>query len=302
MIHLKHKLTVLFLYLFLSSLYAQKGKNLDVEAHAGGKGLYPGNSIPAFINALKLGAHTLEMDCVISQDSQVVVSHDPFMNHVFMLTPSGKEIEKGQERDYNISKMPYDSIREYQLGLKFDPGFPQQKRLKTYKPLLAELIDSVETYADEHNIEPVNYNIEVKSYLDSLGYNPSPEIFVDLMVAVIKSHEIENRVLIQSFDVRPLHYLRKNYPEFKVSYLISKNNKNTLPQNLDKLGFIPDVLSPEYDMVTPELVKESRSLNMSIIPWTIDHEADLRRFIDLEVDGIITNYPDVLLNLLLEEL
>jgi len=292
-----NNLIIIFLFLTLP-LHAQKAKNLDIEAHAGGKGLYPGNSIPAFINALKLGVNTLEMDCVISRDSLVVVSHDPFMNHIFMLTPTGNEILKNQEKAYNIFTMPYDSVRQYQLGVKFDPEFPQQKKIKTYKPLLAEVIDSVEIYIKKHHLKPVQYNIEVKSYDQANNYNPSPQVFVDLIVAVLKQSNMQKRVLIQSFDVRPLQYINSRYPQFKTSYLLSKNNTNTLKQNLDKLGFIPDVLSPEYPMVTPELVKAARKQKMAIIPWTVDNEADMRKLISLQVDGIITNYPDRLQNLL----
>ena len=279
-------------------LYAQKSKNLDIEAHAGGKGLFPGNSIPAFINALRLGVNTLEMDCVISKDSMVIVSHDPFMNHIFMLTPAGNDISKSQEKAYNIFTMPYDSVRQYQLGVKFDPEFPQQKRVKTYKPLLAEVIDSVETYIKKHHLKPVQYNIEVKSYDQANNFNPNPEVFVDLIVAVLKQFKIENRVFIQSFDVRPLQYLHSHYPQLKTSYLLSKNNANTLQQNLDKLGFTPNVLSPEYPMVTPELVKTAKKQKMSVIPWTVDNEADMRKLISLPVDGIITNYPNRLQKIL----
>jgi len=285
-------------FLVTMPLYAQKAKNLDIEAHAGGKDLFPGNSIPAFINALRLGVNTLEMDCVISHDSMVVVSHDPFMNHIFMLTPAGKEISKSQEKAYNIFTMPYDSVRQYQLGVKFDPEFPQQKRVKTYKPLLAEVIDSVETYIKKHHLKPVQYNIEVKSYDQVNNFNPNPEVFVDLIVAVLKQFKIENRVFIQSFDVRPLQYLHSHYPQLKTSYLLSKNNLNTLQQNLEKLGFTPNVLSPEYPMVTPELVKTAKKQKMSVIPWTVDNEADMRKLISFQVDGIITNYPNRLQKLL----
>lgn len=295
----KYIFTLLFLFVF-NFLHAQKKNNFDVQAHAGGKGLYPGNSIPAFINALKLGVNTLEMDCVISQDRMVVVSHDPYMNHAFILTPSGKEIEQEKQKDYNIFRMPYDSIRKYQLGVKFDPEFPLQKRIRTYKPLLHEVIDSVERYVQQYHLKRVKYNIEIKSYQDS-SFNPAPAAFAERVAAVIKEHQIENRVLIQSFDVRPLQYIRKHYPEFKLSYLISKNNKNTLQQNLDKLGFTPAVISPEFDMVTTDLINESRQFKMSVIPWTIDKAEDLRRFISLKVDGIITNYPDLLIKVLSEK-
>ncbi|MBC7922250.1 MAG: glycerophosphodiester phosphodiesterase [Ferruginibacter sp.] len=293
---MRRKLTLVFLLAALS-LRAQPTQRLDVEAHAGGKGSYPGNSIPAFLNALQLGATTLEMDCVVSRDSLVVVSHDPFMHHGSVLTPSGGEIEKEKEAGYRLFNMPYDSIRQYQLGRKFDPEFPAQKRIKTYLPLLSEVVDSVEAFIRQHRTEPVNYNVEIKSYRPA-DFNPSPPVFADLVVAVLNQPRLARRVTIQSFDVRPLQHVRQRYPQFRISYLISKNNPNTLPQNLAKLGFVPEVLSPEHELVTPELVEEARRLGMAIIPWTVDNETDLRRLIDLRVDGIITNYPDRLLQLM----
>jgi glycerophosphoryl diester phosphodiesterase len=279
-------------------LCAQTSKILDVEAHAGGKGLYPGNSIPAFIHSLTLGVTTLEMDCVISKDSQVVVSHDPFMSHIFMRTSAGKDINKEEERTYNLFQMPYDSIRQYQLGVKVDQEFPTQKLVKTYKPLLSEVIDSVEAYIKKHRLKPVHYNIEVKSYHQASGMSPEPRVFVDLVMAVIQKYRIQERVIIQSFDVRPLQYLRQSYPGVKISYLLSKSNILPLQENLHKLGFTPPILSPEYPMLTPEMMAEARRLGMAVIPWTVDEEADLRRLIDLQVNGIITNYPDRLLKLL----
>ena len=291
----RRKLTLVFLLAALS-LRAQPPR-LDVQAHAGGKGRYPGNSIPAFTNALRLGVTTLEMDCVVSRDSLVVVSHDPFVNLAFMLTPSGGEIEK-RETEYRIFRMPYDSVRQYQLGLKFDPEFPAQKRTKTYLPLLSEVVDSVETFVGPRRTKPVNYNVEIKSYRSD-DFNPGPAVFADLVVAVLSQPRLKGRVLIQSFDVRPLQHIRQRYPQFRISYLISKNNPNTLSQNLDKLGFVPDVLSPEYDLVTPELVQEAKRLGVAIVPWTVDRESDLRKLITLRVDGIITNYPDRLLKLVL---
>jgi glycerophosphoryl diester phosphodiesterase len=288
--------------LYLSfCLYGQSQKPIDIEAHAGGKGLYPGNSIPAFVNALKLGVTTLEMDCVISQDSMVVVSHDPFMNHVFMLSPTGKSISKQEEKNHNLFKMPYDSIRQYQLGSKFDPEFANQKLVKTYKPLLREVIDSVESYIRQHNLKPLQYNIEIKSYHQAMDMTPEPQSFADLVLAIILEYNLQNRVLIQSFDVRPLQYIRKQYPAIKISYLLSKNTPLTLEQNLAKLGFIPQVLSPEYPMVTEQMVKTARKHKMAIIPWTIDSEADMRKYIGMGVDGIITNYPDLLLKLLSQQ-
>ena len=294
---LKYQFNLLLL-LSAFSVNAQQVKQLDVEAHAGGRGLYPGNSIPAFINAIKLGVNTLEMDCMISKDSLVFISHDPFMNATFMLTPSGQAMDKEKQEDYNLFEMPYDSIRQYQLGMKYDPEFPKQKRIKTYKPLLSEVIDSVETYVRKHHLKPVQYNIEIKSYRDAEHFNPDPETFSKLVMGVLKKHKMEDRVYIQSFDIRPLQYIHKHYPSYKLSFLISKNNTQTLQQNLDQLGFTPAVYSPEYPMVDASLMKGIRQNHMAIIPWTVDKEEDWRKLIHLGVDGIITNYPDQLIKFL----
>jgi glycerophosphoryl diester phosphodiesterase len=187
------------------------------------------------------------------------------------------------------------------LGVKFDPEFPQQQRVKTYKPLLSEVIDSVESYIRQHRLKPVRYNIEIKSYKPEGFFQPAVGVFVDLLVDVLKRKKIEKRVFIQSFDVRTLQYVKQHYPSLPLSYLLSKNMPYTLRQNLDRLGFTPQVLSPEHPLVTPELVEEARQLRMVIIPWTVDQELDQRRLLQLGVDGIITNYPDRLLHLSTEK-
>jgi glycerophosphoryl diester phosphodiesterase len=296
------RIGVVLLFLGLAfSAHAQPAKHVDVQAHQGGAGLYPSNCIPAFLHAVKLGVTTLELDCVISKDSLVVVSHDPFMRAATMLTPAGEAIVKEKQEEYALFQMPYDSIRRYQLGVKFDPEFPQQQRVKTYKPLLSEVIDSVETYIRQHRLKPVRYNIEIKSYKPEGFFQPAIGVFVDLLVDVLKEKKIEKRVFIQSFDVRPLQYVKQHYPSLPLSYLLSKNTPYTLQQHLDRLGFTPQVLSPEHPLVTRELVEEARHLRMAVIPWTVDQAPDQRRLLQLGVDGIITNYPDRLLHLSTEK-
>lgn len=269
--------------------FVKKGA-FDIEAHQGGCGLYPCNTIPAFINAVKLGVHTLELDCVISKDNQVLVSHDQFMNAT-MRMPSGSDIiTKQNQLGYNIFTMPYDSVRRFDAGSRSNPEFPRQQKLKTYKPLLAELFDSVENYIAKHNLPSVRYNIEIKSLRGDNVYHPAPEAFTDLVVKEIIKKHLEDRVIIQSFDVRALKYLYLRYPSIRVSYLVS--NKSSLQENIDRLGFVPDVYSPEYRMVTPELVAQVRDLGINIIPWTVDEKSDIEKIVGMGVDGIISNYPD----------
>ncbi|KAA2243900.1 glycerophosphodiester phosphodiesterase [Chitinophaga agrisoli] len=280
--------------------FVKKGQ-VDLEAHQGGCGLCPCNTITAFINAVKLGVNTLEMDAVISKDNQVLISHDQFMDFT-MRTPQGKDdITKENQLQYNIYTMPYDSVRKYDAGSRANPYFPKQRKQKTYKPLLAEVIDSVESYVKAHGLQPVKYNIEVKSLRGDNVYHPAPGPFTDLVVKVINDKDIVNRVVIQSFDIRALQYLHAHYPAFRTSYLVGVKNTGSVQDNINRLGFVPDVYSPEFPMVTAATVEQVHGLGMNLIPWTIDKKEDIANIVGLGVDGVITNYPDVAKKLIKEK-
>jgi len=256
----------------------------------------PENTIPAMLHAIDLGVRTLELDCLITADQKVVVSHDPYMSAAIMLKPDGTEIGKAEEKQYALYKMSYDSIRRFAEGVKAYPSFPQQARLATYKPLLSDLIDSVETYVKKHHLKPVYYNIETKSSPegDEL-YHPGPEPFVSLLMKVVKIKGIGKRVIIQSFDPRTLRIIHKVYPEQVTALLIE--NKESFEANIEALGFIPTIYSPNYTLVTAELVKEAHAKKIAVLPWTVNKETDMEALAALGVDGIISDYPDRLVKL-----
>lgn len=275
--------------------FVRKG-GIDLQAHQGGCGLWPCNTLVAFINAVKMGVNTLEMDCVISKDNMVLLSHDQFMDYS-VRTPQGKDdITQSNQLTYNIFTMPYDSVRQYDAGSRTNPYFPQQQKIRAYKPLLAEVIDSVEHYVKAHKLQPVQYNIEIKSLRGDNVYHPAPGVFTDLVANVINQKGVGDRVLIQSFDIRALQYLHEHYPALRTSYLL--NGKSSLQESINRLGFVPDVYSPEYKAVTATMVQEVHQMGMALIPWTIDKQEDLQHIIGLDVDGIITNYPDLAIKLL----
>ncbi|MDN5285808.1 MAG: glycerophosphoryl diester phosphodiesterase [Mucilaginibacter sp.] len=276
-----------------STAFAQQ--RLDVEGHRGGMALMPENTIASMLNGVKTGVRTLELDLVISADGKVVVSHDPYMSARIMRKPDGSDITTAEEKSLAMYKMTYDSIRRYDAGSKPNPQFPNQPRFKTYKPLLSDLIDSVETYVKKNRLKPVYYNIETKSTPagDDI-YNPKPDLFVETMMAVINKKKISKRVIIQSFDVRTLQILHKTDPKIKLSLLVGKIS---VDDDLKKLGFTPDVYSPYYTSVDKEVVKKVHDYKMFLLPWTVDEEKDMTALADLGVDGIISNYPDKLVKL-----
>lgn len=264
---------------------------IQVQGHRGDRGNFPENSIPAFIGAVKKGADVLELDVVISKDKKVVVSHEPFMHSLYVLTPSGDTISEEDQEKFNLYQMTYDSIRKFDVGSKGNRLFPDQQKQKTYKPLLAEAIDSVATFIKKNNLNEVTYNIELKSSENKYGtYQPEPEEFVELVMQVIQEKKLEGKMNLQSFDVNILNKIHQNYPEVETAYLVYTEG---IQRNLDLLNFQPEIYSPNYKLVKDTAFVDSvKSMDMKLIPWTVNEPQAIERMIDLNVDGIITDYPE----------
>lgn len=264
----------------------------DYEAHRGGRGLMPENTIAAMRNAIDLGVTTLELDLQISKDKQVVVSHDPYFNPLITTTPSGTFLTAAEAKNTLLYSMPYDSIRKYDVGLKPYPAFPRQKKLAAVKPRLADLVDASEAYAAQKG-RLMQYNMEIKSIPGKDNINhPVPAEFVSLVMKVLEEKKVTGRTIIQSFDIRPLQILHKEYPEMKLSFLVDKKT-GELDNNLKSLGFDPAIYSPEYSIVTKEMVDECHKRNIKVIPWTVNDEESIRSLKAMGVDGVISDYPDL---------
>jgi glycerophosphoryl diester phosphodiesterase len=267
----------------------------DIEGHRGCRGLMPENTIPAMMKALELGVTTLEMDAVITKDKQVILSHEPFFNHEITTGPDGKFVTEQDERNLNIFKMTYAQTQTYDVGLKPHPRFPNQKRLKATKPLLKEVIENVEAYHKLNGGRTVFYNIETKTQPATDGtFHPTPGDFVNTLMNVINSANVSDRVIIQSFDFRTLQVLHKRFPAVKTAALIEDFDKRSLDEQLKALGFKPTIYSPHYSLVNKELIAKCHELQVKVIPWTVNEKAKIDELKALGVDGIITDYPDLL--------
>ncbi len=287
---MKH-IYLLFCVMALST--CNSNPKIDVQGHRGCRGLYPENSLPAFQKAMELGVTTLEMDLVISKDKKVVVSHDPYMNHEIALDVFGYPISEANEKSYNLYAMTYDSIKMYDCGTKPLPRFPNQNKLKVYKPLLDEVIDLAETQSQH----AIRYNIEIKSLPEwDNVYTPKVEEFVALVLDIINAKGISNRITLQSFDIRALEEIKRIAPKLKTSLLVDENE--SINDKLKLLSFKPEIVSPYFELIDAEVVKKLRAKGFKIIPWTLNDEKDINAIIDYQVDGIISDYPDVVLQLL----
>lgn len=275
------------------SVFSQTS-SLDLQGHRGARGLLPENTIPAMLEAIRQGVNTIEMDVVITADRKVVVSHDPYMNAIFCTDPDGKSITEQDQKNYLIFGMNYAEIRKWDVGLKYHPQFPDQKKMAAYKPLLSDLIDSVEQYTKLHRLNPVRYNIETKSSPLGDGVsNPVPEEFVSLLTAVIEKKKIAERATIQSFDKRTLQVLHRTHPAIQTSFLVPFSNKKMPNELIEELGFRPAIISPELRLVNASYLKSCHDANMKLVVWTVNDAAIIQKMASLGVDGIISDYPNL---------
>jgi len=275
----------------------------DVQGHRGARGLMPENTVPAFLFALDSGVTTIEMDLAITKDKQVIVSHEPWMNAAFCLDPSGNEIKTKEEKKFNIYQMNYEEVKTWDCGSKGNAKFEAQRKIKTSKPLLSEVIVAAENHIKSFTRYEVDYNIEIKSAKDGDGiFHPQPEEFSDLVYNLIDQYLPWDRIVIQSFDMRVLRYWHEKYPNVRLALLI--DNLKDSRDNLHELGFFPDIYSPDFHLLDKNEINHLHALNpsrilkakkighMRIIPWTVNDESEMKELKAMGVDGIITDYPD----------
>jgi glycerophosphoryl diester phosphodiesterase len=285
-------LFVLFLCLIVASnLFSQTPATFDIQGHRGCRGLMPENSIPAFLKAIEIGVNTLELDTVISKDNQIVVSHDPYFSADISLDKNGNQIPPEKQTEYNLFKMDYSEIKLFDVGSLGNKRFPDQQKIKVYKPLLSEVFKVTRKYIKKNNLKPVMYNIETKSTLQGDNiFQPVPAVFAKLLYDEILKNKMQKFVTIQSFDARTLQEFKKF--KVKIPLVLLVENNNGVGKNIENLGFQPDIYSPNYLLVNEETVKYCHAKGIKIIPWTVNEIADLEKLKDFNLDGIITDYPN----------
>ncbi len=265
----------------------------DWQGHRGARGLLPENTVPAFLKALELNVRTLEMDAAISQNGEVIISHEPWFSHEISTTPDGKAVTDEMEKNYLIHQMTTEEVLAFDVGSRGNERFPEQEKMKIHKPTLAQVVKAVNTYCKKHNQELPFYNIEIKSRPEwDVELAPIPAKFAKILLAEINRLGIHSKACIQSFDARSLLAVNELDKTIMTAYLIE--NINPFEENMAKLDFIPTIYSPYYQLVTDTLVQQVKTKGMDLIPWTINKVEDMQRMKELGVDGIITDYPNLI--------
>lgn len=260
-----------------------------VIGHRGSRGLQPENSLTAFAEALRQGAGGLEMDLFITKDGQVVVTHDATISHQLCVRPGGGPIGAQESERFLIHQLKLEEIRPYDCGSKPNPLFPEQENTETHIPLLGDLLEAACHHAQGK--EPLQFLLEIKSdpATDHI-YHPEPHYFVKRVLEVAVEKNMEQQVTIISFDKRSLKEARKQNSHIRVG--MSLTDAGQLQAGLNELGFLHDLISPLYTALDEHLLNFTHKHRISLIPWTVNEEEALRRMIELEVDGIITDFPN----------
>lgn len=244
-----------------------------VHGHRGARAVFPENTLPAFEYAINAGADVLELDVAVTKDDVLVVSHDPTMN---------PEICSGPRPGAIIRELTFPELRQYDCGAIQNTQFPKQQPVPgTRVPALDEVL----SLSDRGKFQ---YNIETKSFPDKPQYTPTPEKFSQLLLALIRKHQLESRVMVQSFDFRTLHAMKKLAPEIRLVALWEGEARSFV--SIAKEADVR-IVSPHYPLITPKRVREAHAARLQVVPWTPNEPVEWQKLIDAGADAIITDDP-----------
>ena len=258
--------------------YASDLKYPLVIAHQGGDGLWPGETMYAYQHATDLGVDVLEMDIHITKDGTLILMHD-------------ESVGRTTDGTGEIESMTLDEIKKLDAGYDWSPDdgktFPYRGKGLT----VATLEEVFTAFPQKH------MTIEIKKTNTSM---------VKPFCELIRKHNMEDKVLVASFYDDKLKEFRSECPEVATS---SAKNETTVFVLLTK-AFLGGLYSPNFfslqvpeesggiTVMTPAFVKAAHERNLAVEPWTINDEENMKKFIAWGVDGIITDRPDILLNVL----
>lgn len=292
--------------LLVLALWAPLGMAFDLQGHRGARGLAPENTLAAFERALEIGVTTLELDIAITADGIPVISHEPALFEAITRDAQGQWLK---ERGPLIRSLTLAQVQAFDVGRSnpesaYGRQFPAQAPRDGQRiPTLASLFKLVK----EYGATGVQFNIETKIFPGKPDDTVSPEVFVNTLLATIREAGMTRRVTLQSFDWRTLQIVQKLEPGLRTVYLSTQGRNNTLADGSWTAGMLlsqyPSVAhmvkasggavwSPNFNDITADAVKAAQALGLEVVPWTVNHPPDMERLIDWGVDGIISDYPD----------
>lgn len=287
----------------------------DLQGHRGARALWPENSLPGFAGALGIGVSTLETDVAITRDRVAVLSHDPTLHPDLTRDREGRFLAGPGPA---IVTLGAAELAAYDIG-RIRPGsayarqYPQQQPVDgTRIPRLQELF----ALARKAGNEEVRFSIETKVRPHGGEETVPPQEFARIVIAEIRAAGMERRSSVQSFDWRTLQVVQRDAPEIPTVYLTMQRAQGidniaagrpggsawTAGFQLKDHGSVPRMVkaagghtwSSFWRDLTPEAVREAQSLGLQVLAWTVNDTATMARLMDMGVNGIVTDRPDLL--------
>jgi len=285
----------------------------DLQGHRGARGLKPENTLAGFAFALELGVSTLELDCAVTRDGIVVVSHDPVLNPDYTRDHRGRFLDAPGPPivTLTLAELQRYDVGRLRPGTQYAARFPDQQAVDGERiPRLADVFALARSRGDVE----VRFNVETKLSPDRPDLSAAPETFAKAVVDAVHDAGMESRTTIQSFDWRTLSIVRRIAPEMaNVALTDQQPGDDTIQAGRagpspwlggldvdDFGGSVPKLVhasgarvwSPNYRDLDARLVKEAHGLGLAVVPWTVNEPRDMRRMLDLGVDGMISDRPD----------
>jgi glycerophosphoryl diester phosphodiesterase len=313
-------------------------RTFDLQAHRGGIALTVENTLPAFDNALALGVSTLELDVQITQDGYAVVTHDRDPSPAKCVDtepafPGDPEFPYVPDKTY-IKDLTLAQVRTLDCGSLRQPQFPGQELHPGERmPLLSEVLNLV----NRHRAHQVTLNIETKVEAGAPEQTAPREQFIQVVAREVRKAHLVDQVTIQSFDWGSLMRMSEVEPRFPLVALTNGQqflqvgapgaspwlgglDIDDFPGSIQEkfvaaaVSFGADAVSPVHGdpqggsvtdpgyvpFTTPELVDAAHDAGLAVVPWTVDDRATMESLMDIGVDGIITDRPDLLRTIMAE--
>lgn len=288
-----------------------KPNHIKIYGHRGARGDLPENTLDSFKYLFENNINAYETDILISKDLIPVITHD------FRLDPSFTKDEEGDwitDENIKIFDLTYNEISKFDVGslnklTRYGRRFLNQRSLENQKiPKLDELLELSSKNLSQDTI----INLEIKSSPDEKNLTPNPKEMVQIVLNDIKKSNLQDKIIISSFDWRILREVKNQSPEISRAYLTFQQEKGMkikktiyskspwidhipltivydLPKIIKELG--GSAWHPYYKDINKKAVKDAHDYNLPVNVWTVNDEYNMLKMIEYEVDGIMTDYP-----------
>lgn len=295
------------------------GRGFELQGHRGARALRPENTLAAFAHAMALGVTAVELDCVVSRDGVIVVTHDPELNPDLTRDAAGNFLAATGPavRSLSMAQLGCYDVGRLRPGSRYGASYPEQVAVDGERlPSLVQVLELVRRTGQG----AVWVNIEVKLDPTRPELTPPPAEFAGLLVADLDATAMRGHVFVQCFDWRVVREVLAIAPDVVTAALTEQQGADdtvwvgrgalspwlagfdpaahgqSVPRMVAALG--ARIWAPDHLDLTAVNVAEAHALGLGVLPWTVNAAGDMERMLGIGVDGIITDRPDRLRSIL----